>query len=324
MWLFNEYGQGLRELVKKRAALERFVDFMSYQVFPDATTYTALQVYSPKPRQTLETARAADGNLENLTFHPVEYSKLGEGKQAWALLRPAEQDILDTMRTKSTTLSKAAKGIIVGIQTSADHIYHLIQLGPGRYWSRAENAEVELDDDLLKPLVSGEDALPFATPLTDKHLLFPYHVAPDDCRLLSEVELKRYRRCWKYLSNHETELRAREGGKFDDDQWWRFGRNQSIDKQHLPKLLVPRLLLHLRPRRTHKASFASTMLTSAVFCRAKAGIRISSLGFSTPVPAITSGVQHPNRFEALIDPPTSSSSPPCRSRKRRNSKRSPT
>jgi len=245
VWLFNEYGQGLRELVKERAALERFVDFMSHQVFRDATTYTALQIYSPRPREMVEAARAADGNLESLSFYPVAYTKLGEGKQAWALLTPEEQDILDTMRARSTTLDKATGGIIVGIQTSADHIYHLIRLGPGRYWSWADAAQVELEDELLKPLVSGEDALPFATPPTEKFLLFPYHVAADECRLLTEQEIKHQKRCWKYLCKHEAELRAREGGKFDDGQWWRFGRPQNLDKQELPKIGVPQTVDHL-------------------------------------------------------------------------------
>jgi hypothetical protein len=246
VWLFNEYGQGLRELVKQHASLERFVDFMSHQVFRDATTYTALQIYSDRPRQTLDVARAPDGNLETLSYFHVGYDKLPVGKNAWALLTPTEQEILDCMRARSTTLGKASSGVIVGIQTSADHIYHLIKLGSGRYWSQATLSEVELEDELLKPLVSGEDAIPFATPPTDKYLLFPYRVADDECRLMTEAELKRYRRCWKYLREHEKELRARERGKFDDDQWWRLGRHQNIDKQHLSKLLVPRLLLHLR------------------------------------------------------------------------------
>jgi hypothetical protein len=47
------------------------------------------------------------------------------------------------------------------------------------------------------------------------------------------------------IKANEKVLRARESGKFNDPQWWRFGRHQSIDKQDQPKLMVPRLLLHL-------------------------------------------------------------------------------
>lgn len=48
----------------------------------------------------------------------------------------------------------------------------------------------------------------------------------------------RFPKAWKHLCRYETELRAREHSAFDDDQWYRFGRNQNIDKQRLPKLGV--------------------------------------------------------------------------------------
>lgn len=40
------------------------------------------------------------------------------------------------------------------------------------------------------------------------------------------------------LKRFESKLRARESSSFDDDTWWRFGRNQNIDKQEDRKLIV--------------------------------------------------------------------------------------
>lgn len=54
-----------------------------------------------------------------------------------------------------------------------------------------------------------------------------------------------YPRAWAYLNRWERELRARERGGFDDAGWYRFGRNQSLDKQDSPKLLVPRIVTDL-------------------------------------------------------------------------------
>lgn len=243
LWLFNEYGKGLRESIRERTALEKLVDFKSFQVFADATTYTALQIFSPKPKAVVQTADASDGDLQELRFFPVPYARLDNG--AWALVDEARQAILDQMRERSVTLAEATGQIFQGLITSADAVYHLQKLGPGHYFSFALNQEVELEDELLKPLVSGEEAVPFATPPTDTYLLFPYIVSDDECRLATVKEMKKYRRCWEYLRKNEKTLRARESGKFDDDEWYRFGRNQSIDKQHLPKILVPRLLKNL-------------------------------------------------------------------------------
>lgn len=244
VWLYNEYGRGLRELVLEKKALERFVDFRSFQVFPDGTTYTALQFLSARPREAVEVTNAPDGELNGREPYRVTYQRLGSG--AWAFVPDAAQRVLDKMRQTSTTLGEATQQVFQGLITSADAVYHLIKLGPGRYYSRALNRMVGLEDEIMKPLISGKEAVPFACPPTDKYLLFPYSVASEGSRLHSAQEMSRqFRRAWAYLQESSAGLRARERGRFDDEQWWRFGRHQSIDKQDLPKLLVPRLLLHL-------------------------------------------------------------------------------
>ena len=243
VWLYNEYGRGLRELVAEKRSLERFVDFKSHQVFDNATTYTALQFFSSQPRKDIAVADAPTGDLTKLDFRHVGYKNLAAG--SWALLGKADRKLLDKMRERSTTLAEASGQIFQGLITSSDVVYHLVKLGPGRYYSHALKGDVEMEDELMKPLVSGEDAIPFATPPTDKYLLFPYLVTDEECRLYTQQEMKRFRRCWQYLHENEKTLRAREGGKFSDNQWYRFGRNQNIDKQQLPKIGVPETVSNL-------------------------------------------------------------------------------
>ena len=65
-------------------------------------------------------------------------------------------------------------------------------------------------------------------------------------RLYTTEEMQtRFPLAFAYLKKHEQALRSRERGKFDDDSWYRFGRNQNIDKQSFPKLMVPRLISRL-------------------------------------------------------------------------------
>ena len=54
-----------------------------------------------------------------------------------------------------------------------------------------------------------------------------------------------YPKTWKYLKRFERLLRARESNSFDDNEWYPFGRHQNIDKQDIPKILVPRLCIDL-------------------------------------------------------------------------------
>ena len=244
VWIYNEYGHGLRELLMEGRSLERFVDFKSFQVFEGATNYTALQFFRKGRCGPVEVIDAPDGEPDAHPPHSVEWKGLSSG--AWALSNPAASEILAAMRRKSVTLAEASGAIIVGIQTSADSVYHLIRLGPGRYYSQSLREAVELEDEIMKPLVSGEQAVPFAVPPTDKYLLFPYRVTKTECDLLPSGECKRrFRRTWDYLRKNEATLRARERGKMDHDQWYAYNYPKNLDKQHLPKLLVPRLLLNL-------------------------------------------------------------------------------
>jgi hypothetical protein len=151
------------------------------------------------------------------------------------------------MRERSVPLTDACGGIVVGIQTSADDVYHLIRLAPGRYWSWALNKEVELEDEIMKHLVSGEDAIPFGAPSTDKYLLFPYLVTPEEKRLLNRHELaKSYKRALAYLKLNESRLRSREDGKMDHPGWYGYVYPKNLDKQTLPKIGVPQTVNRLQ------------------------------------------------------------------------------
>ena len=108
----------------------------------------------------------------------------------------------------------------------------------------------------MHPLVSGEEAKRYQHPSTDTHIVFPYMIDAERSRLLTQVEMAaNFPRAWAYLRKHETTLRTREkfsepledrSGPFDDDQWYRFGRNQNIDKQELAKLGVAQTVPGMR------------------------------------------------------------------------------
>ncbi len=238
LWLRNEYGKGLRDLLRKTRQLDRFVDFKGHQVFEDVTTYTALQFFSAESRDAIEHADAADGQLENLQWSRTPYEELGDA--AWILLPESERALIQKLHDRCVTLEDATEQIFQGLITSADAIYHLRRLGPARYYSKALDREVEIEDDIMRPLVSGQEAGRYARPFTETYLLFPYDISGETPRLWSADEMAaRFPKAWDYLRRNESALRGREHGKFDtDDGWWQFGRNQNIDKQERPKLGV--------------------------------------------------------------------------------------
>jgi hypothetical protein len=253
VWLLNEYGHGLRNRLLQSRRLERWVDFRDFPVFEEAMTYTALQFFRGCTTSNVKCAFAADGEVGSIEWSEadavINYSAL-PSDDVWLFLPERERELVERLSNTCTSLSDVATGIIVGIQTSADDIFHLERLGPGRYRQfpkKAPPVDVAVEDGLMRPLVSGEEAKRYLVPSTNMYLLFPYDDTGPRSRLLTVLELERtFPQGWAYLLKHSEKLRQREKGAFNDDSWYRFGRNQNIDRQKSPKLGVGQTVPEMR------------------------------------------------------------------------------
>lgn len=268
LWPTLDYGEGLRGLVHAGGHLEKWIDFRSYQVFEEVTVYTAIQIFSKAPALEIGLAFAPDGDISRVDWHDeahrLSYDGIKSPLQPWLLAPAPVKALIERLGRDATRLDQPenTKAIFQGIITSADHIYHLRRIGRNRYTYRPQEkrvkngktvtvkgdpVEVAIEDAIMKPLVSGRDAKRFLEPRTDMRLLFPYHVDGDGARLFTPDEMAgRFPLAWTYLRQSETELRARENAKFDDDVWYRMGRHQNLDKQERAKLLVAQLVPSLR------------------------------------------------------------------------------
>ena len=257
VWLKNDYGEGLKRFVKRRGALAGWADFGGFQVFDDVTVYTALQFFRGGADPSAGPMRfhlAPDGNLTDLdpaaatAFAPAA----ADPAAGWNLVAAADRPVFDRMAAAGEPLGAPhwTEQIFQGLITSADWCYHLARRGPGRYErldNRADGTVYEIEDAIMKPLVSGPDADRYLRPVVEKYLLFPYNIAADEPALFTAAAMAaKFPKAWDYLRLWEDELRGREGGKFDDKEWFRFGRNQGLETPHRPKLGVSQTVKHLR------------------------------------------------------------------------------
>jgi hypothetical protein len=101
----------------------------------------------------------------------------------------------------------------------------------------------KLESSLTYHIVGDSDISRYYVEKTKDFILFPYK----NGILISKDELKReYPLTWNYLSRFESVLRERENGKFDCDEWYQYSRNQAIDKQNIPKILIPHVVQNTR------------------------------------------------------------------------------
>lgn len=257
VWQMNEYGAGLRDVIEEGRHLWGWIDFGSHQIFDEATVYTALMFFSKRPNDHVAVVQAPNGVVAESPWEAddirLSYDRLTFDKR-WLLVTGAERDLIDKLTASGRRLDapEVSQNIFVGIQTSADQIYHLKKLGPNRYEEKPAKGEkrgrvVEIEDEIMKPLVSGAEAKRYLTPQTDTYLLFPYTVEDGKAQLIPAATMASdFPNTWVYLKGHEAALRAREGGKMDvNDGWWAYNYPKNLNRQEHSKLIVPRLVMNV-------------------------------------------------------------------------------
>jgi hypothetical protein len=244
VWMVNEYGKPLRQLIRHTRTLDRWLDFKSHQIFDEAITYTALQFFRGTSSESLTCEFAPDGNTATVdwqTADRIPYTELPE-EEAWTLAPRAELELINRLTGSFKTLEQCTKGIFVGIQTSLNDIFHLTEVAPGKYRNliMTESEFVELETDLVHPLVKGPGAKRYCWDAGKMRILVPYTTNGNRAVLIPEADLKdKYPKAWAYFSRYEEMLRERENRKMDlPTGWWAYNYPKNIEKQLKPRLLV--------------------------------------------------------------------------------------
>jgi hypothetical protein len=146
--------------------------------------------------------------------------------------------------------------VFVGLQTSADAIYigfarkrddTIFDFIPSSSKSKdyeskygTNQKEFPIESAILKKLLLGKDIEKWGIEWRELYLIFPYHFAGNGAELINEIELsEKYPNTWAYLNIFKRSLEHREGGLWDGvDNWYEYGRGQSINKFHHPKLII--------------------------------------------------------------------------------------
>ena len=258
------YGQGLRKLIAGQKALMEVVNFRDNQIFEQASTYTCLLFLQKGKGRTFkysEIAKLEDPAKQLQTIHDhddyrddrmsigkIPREQITEGP--WIFSFGEEAELLEKLRNVGTTLGDVSKRIFQGVITSADTVFlfkefELVGRSRVKVYSNELQEKVVLEENILKHVVrSGDIGQYYAQPTCV--VLFPYKVEKDEARLLSREEIQsHYRLSWAYLKRCKKVLEEREGGKFKDDEWYRFGRTQNIGMWEQPKMLVPYMVTRL-------------------------------------------------------------------------------
>lgn len=248
-------GFALRQLLADKATIRHWVDFGDTQVFPTSTTFVAL-LFAEKHRADQPTfpcicihdySWVEQATTDWLHRPDVKCTRSGDVPYAdspWLTIPQRERVVIDRLTTDGVPLGQIFD-IYVGIQTSADAIFLFEEwenVGRGflEVYSNALHRRLRMESRMLRTCVKGARSKSVSgRPIM---VLWPYDKHGNR---MVERDLKlRTPLAWAYLELCERRLRAREDAKeFNDEWWYRFGRNETVIKHiAVPKLIIPAIL----------------------------------------------------------------------------------
>ena len=232
-----EYGAGLREILASNRCVDEIVNFGAEQVFSGATTYTAILLLSGERRRHFNYASVRDLPNWIATKESISAKKPSSLLRlpTWNFAVGKTAKLVERLQQHPVKLGEVVD-IFVGLQTSADSVYIMERITEDRnnirLYSKALSRQIELEDALLHPLASGTNIRPYMEPASRQYILFPYEVDNESASLIPFQHIAdNYPKTAAYLMEVRKTLEDREGRKFRDEGWYRFGRSQNLGIQ---------------------------------------------------------------------------------------------
>lgn len=237
-------GRALRQYFEEEALSLKILDFGSNQVFQSKSTYTCICTIKKEESKTVQYAKGDEGSLTNeIAFKSIPYKKLSH-KNGWNLQRI---DLLNQIENTGSPLGEKFR-TRNGIATLKNHIYIFDPIKEDEDYYYLQNGSVyPVEKGICKEIINPNkltkveniDAL-------RKKAIFPYQYnEQNNPTLLDKEEFKsKYPKALKYLEDKKKTLATRDKGKGKYENWYAYGRNQSLEKYNV-KLFFPHITPHI-------------------------------------------------------------------------------
>ncbi len=254
---FTKVGAGkkLRELLTEEQSVEEIVSFGANQIFHDKSTYTCLLILKKTPQPALkyiEIRNLSDWKTRTVQpndYDEVEYDELDNN--VWILVPGYLKPPYLNINKQSISLEEliGADNIYNGIQTSANNTYiHIVTREEGQYvYFTKEGREWKIEKVLTRPYFktsNGKDNLnSYRTFKPNSFVIYPYLKTESGIEFVEIEKLKSNFPClFEYLAAYKETL---DNPKRDikpepetADEWYRYGRHQSLEKCDVPAKII--------------------------------------------------------------------------------------
>ena len=229
-FFYTETAKACRDFFATSESLKKIINYGELQLFDDATTYSAITIFSKTPQTTFDYYRAE--TCERFQHRTVATKELLRQK-IWRLSPETPEKI------KGKRLGEICN-IHVGITTLCDkaYIFPIEPINDETVWAYTKlKGKVKLERAILKPIVKGSTLKCSDEPIKE-YVLFPYQKVNGKMEIISEKNLqKNFPLAYQYLLSVKPELDKRDNGRPNPVAWYAFGRSQSLDTSFGKKII---------------------------------------------------------------------------------------
>jgi hypothetical protein len=252
------FGKGIRKILSGNKLIHKFLSFGHNFVFENVTTYTGILVLKNQVNKKFlfhEVANVESGNLESKIgflkskdFVKIDQEKLNE--KPWALHSGISANILKKIKNSGPNVLELFDKVLQGIVSGDDDLYFLKLIKDKGttmiLFSTKTKSEVEIEKELLKPILFGKDVKRNGSnDDVEYFLLHPYIVENGTQRTLEETELKsNYPLAYRYLSqfkSHLTKLKIKF--KTNSKYWYALHRARRQEWFEQERIITPEISL---------------------------------------------------------------------------------
>ncbi|MCX6834073.1 MAG: N-6 DNA methylase, partial [candidate division Zixibacteria bacterium] len=221
----TDYGEGLRELISSQQALSEIIDFGANQVF-EATTYSCLVFLTKRHNDAFSYAQVEASPEALVAPRFVAMTSDSLGTDAWLFADQATIGLLKKLSQNTKRLLDLPAYMSRGSSSGDDEVFVV-------------ESTTKIERGILRVPVFATDFNRYTfTPNTHCRIVFPYEVAGDAYRLMSERELKRkFPNAYAYLRSKQAQLRQRK----QYAEWYGYSAPRNLNLHDRAQIAVPLL-----------------------------------------------------------------------------------
>jgi type I restriction-modification system DNA methylase subunit len=256
----SDFGSGIRKILIQNKALKSLISFGNNLIFENASIYTGILTLEGSFNDHFyyyEFPSLPESEIQKHLFN-VSENKLAKCKfsmfsdSPWILTSSSIQEIISKIQRNRKTMNEVFKGIFQGIVTGIDEIYFLKKIDSTdesqdilQLFSEREQKIIEMERDIVKPILKGEDIFRYQQPSYQYYCIYPYQLTEEKTKILEEDMLfENYPLAYSYLSQYRDELyNLRIKYKTNPKYWYSCHRGRSIlDFEH-ERIITPEISL---------------------------------------------------------------------------------